>query len=250
MIRDCDIESKPYYRSAFAELQGIVSSKCGKGNRQDPEEIVRVGLRDFLISYFDDAGFGKFDETKFLRNFQIFERYLTAELNARYCFATLLNFNGNFKELKLDNGLHIRRITVDEFATISGIENRSEKIDVDHSLFKIRYVIGKTNDNARVREANVLKLFETTLDALKVFRDGNVQLGGLYFRNSEFWKIKPTFVLRREPHILPAEEYTLSRGKTLNDFQDCSMKSSMASISQRGKYTFLGRSIRRFFQCD
>ena len=114
---------------AFAELQVTVSGECGKWKTgKIPRRLLGVGLRDFMISYFDDAGFVEFDETKFLCHFQIFERYLTAELNTRYCFATLLNFNGDFKELTLDNGLHIRKITSDEFATISGIENHSEKI--------------------------------------------------------------------------------------------------------------------------
>ena len=245
MIRDCDMESKPYYRNAFAELQVTVSGECGKWNQQDPEEITRVGLRDFMISYFDDAGFVEFDETKFLCNFQIFERYLTAELNTRYCFATLLNFNGDFKKLNLGNGLHIRRISSDEFATISGIENHSEKIDVDPALFKIKHVIGKTIDGTRVREPNVLKLFEKTLDAFKVFQNGNVQLGGLYFRDSEFWKIKPTHVLRREPRTLPTEEYVLNSGKELNDFIRFHKKFLGINFT-KGEYTFLGRSIRRF----
>ena len=245
MIRDCDMESKPYYRNAFAKLQVTVSGECAKWNRQDPEEITRVGLRDFMISYFDDAGFVEFDETKFLCHFQIFERYLTAELNTRYCFATLLNFNGDFKELNLDNGLHIRKITSDEFATISGIANHSEKIDVDPALFKIKYVIGKTIDGTRVQEPNVLKLFEKTLDAFKVFQNGNVQLGGLYFRDSEFWKIKPTHVLRREPRTLPTEEYVLNSGKELNDFIRFHKKFLGINFT-KGEYMFLGRSIRRF----
>ena len=245
MIRDCDMESKPYYRNAFAKLQVTVSGECAKWNRQDPEEITRVGLRDFMISYFDDAGFVEFDETKFLCHFQIFERYLTAELNTRYCFATLLNFNGDFKELNLDNGLHIRKITSDEFATISGIANHSEKIDVDPALFKIKYVIGKTIDGTRVQEPNVLKLFEKTLDAFKVFQNGNVQLGGLYFRDSEFWKIKSTHVLRREPRTLPTEEYVLNSSKELNDFIRFHKKFLGINFT-KGKYMFLGRSIRRF----
>ena len=245
MIRNCDMGSKPYYRNAFDELQVTVSEKCGERNQQDPKEITHKELRDFMISYFDDAGFVEFDETKFLRNFQIFERHLTAELNTRYCFATLLNFNGNFEKLNLDNSLHIRRIAADEFVTISGIENHSEKIDVDHSLFKIKYVIGKTMDSTRVRESNVLKLFEKTLDALKVFRNGNVQIGGLYFRDSEFWKIKPTHVLRREPRTPPTKEYTLNSGKALNNFVLFHKKFLDINFT-KGKYTFLGRSIRRF----
>ena len=198
-----------------------------------------------MISYFDDTGFVEFDETKFRHNFQIFERYLTAEINTRYCFATLLNFNGDFGELNLGNDLHIRRITADEFATISGIENHSEKIDVDSSLFKIKYIIGKTIDGTRVREPNVLKLFEKTLDALKVFRNGNVQLGGLYFKDSEFWRIKPTHVLRREPRTLPTKEYALNNGKELNDFMLFHKKFHDINFT-KGEYTFLGRSIRRF----
>ena len=245
MISDCDMESKPYYKNAFAELQVTVSRECRNWNRQDPEDITRVDLRDFMISYFDDAGFGEFDATKFLHNFQIFERYLTAELNTRYCFATLLNFNGDFKELNLDNSLHIRRITTDEFATISGIEDHSEKINVEPALFKTKYVIGKTMDGAKVREPIVLKLFEKTLDALKVFRNGNVQLGGLYFRDSEFWKIKPIRVLRREPLTPPTEEYVLNSGKALTDFILFHKKFLNINFS-KGKYTFLGRSIRRF----
>ena len=245
MIRDCDMGSKPYYRNAFDELQVTVSEKCGERNQQDPKEITHKELRDFMISYFGDAGFVEFDETKFLRNFQIFERHLMAELNTRYCFATLLNFNGNFEKLNLDNSLHIRRIAADEFATISGIENHSEKIDVDPSLFKIKYVIGKTIDGTRVREPNVLKLFEKTLDALKVFRNGNVQIGGLYFRDSEFWKIKPTHVLHREPRTPPTKEYALNSGKALNNFVLFHKKFLDINFT-KGKYTFLGRSIRRF----
>ena len=100
-------------------------------------------------------------------------------------------------------------------------------------------------DGTKIMEPIMLKLFEKTLDALKVFRNGNVQLGGLYFRDSEFWKIKPIRVLRREPLTPPTKEYALNSGKTLNDFILFHKKFFDINFSN-GKYTFLGRSIRRF----
>ena len=245
IMRDGDIESKPYYKSAFSKLEGEISTKFPQKNGQDLTELTREEMFDFLISYFDSAGFKKFDVEKFLHNFQIFNNHLSTELDIRYCFSTLLNFNGNFEEQKLDNKLHIRTITPDEFAAVSGIESRGEKIDIDPSLFKIKYVIGKTLDRTSVREQDVLKLFEKTLDALRVFRNGNVQLGGLYFRNSQFWQVKPTFVLRREPKTLPTDEYVLDSSKLLADFKLFHSKLYGVNLT-KGKYTFLDRSIRRF----
>lgn len=245
IIRDCDIKSTPYYQKVFFELQQIITENIRMRNQQSIEEITRTELRDFLISYFDDVGFIEFNKTKFLHQFQVFYRYLTEEMNTRYCFATLTNFNGDFDEQELHNGLHIRKITADEFATISGIENHNEKIDVDSSLFKIKYIIGKTLNNTRVTESIVLKLFEKTLDALKIFRHGDVQLGGLYFRDSKFWNVKTTLILRREPRTQPTREYFMSKHELLDDFKTFHKKFHDINLTKR-KYTILGRSIRRF----
>lgn len=245
IIHDVNIELKPYYKSAFLELEREISVKLRRKNKHDIAELTRKEMFDFLISYFNNAGFRKFNNKKFLHNFQIFSNHLSTELDVRYCFSTLLNFNGNFKEQKLDNKLHIRRITPDEFATISGIEGRGEKTYIDPSLFKIKYVIGKTLDRTNVRERDVLKQFEKTLDALRMFRNGNVQLGGLYFRDSQVWQVKPTFELRREPRTLPTDEYALDSRKLLTDFKLFHSKLYGVNLT-KGKYTFLGRSIRRF----
>lgn len=245
IIRDVDIESKPYYKSAFSELKEEISIKRRNKNGRDLTELTREEMFDFLISYFDSAGFSKFNAEIFLDNFQIFNKHLSTEIDTNYCFSTLLNFNGNFEEQKLDNELHIRTITPDEFATIAGIEDRSEKTDIDSSLFKIKYVIGKTVDRTSIREQDVLKLFEKTIDVLRIFRNGNVQLGGLYFRNSQFWQVKPNFVLRREPKTLLTNEYALDSSKLLKEFKLFHSKLYGVNLT-KGKYKFLDRSIRRF----
>ena len=255
MIFDCNMESKPYYKNAFDKLQNVISKKLNEQSPQNPKDIASKELQDFLKSYFDavcsdNKGFKKIDEKKFLDNFKIFEKHLEGELNVHYFFATLLNFNAGFNELDLDNEFHIRKITENEFATISGIGRRSEKIDVDHSLFKIKYVIGKTNEKKSKHQGKIMgediqKMFQKTLNALKIFRDGNVQLGGLYFRDSKFWEIKNTFVLRREPRTQPTRVYVLNEDKAVRDFRLFHEKFHSINLTKGGR-TFLDTSIKRF----
>jgi len=244
------IKKKQYYNMAFLilkiRLQKNYSNKNIQKTSDQLKEITEKELRDFLISYVHEAGL-IFTEKIFLRHYTNLEKYVEDELEFDYCFATLLNFDGDFNllELEPENHLHIRRITPDEFSIVSEIKNKTEKPRVDPIYFKLKYIVGGRLPHSKVKEENVLKLFEKTINALKIFKVGDVRLGGIYFRDSEIWTLRPTYVLRKEPKFSSKNLYNLNSTQLVSQFKRFHKDFSSINFT-KGKYPFLYRSFFRF----
>jgi hypothetical protein len=244
-----DIKKKPYYRIIFLLLKNRLQKKYVsihiKNTDEQLEENTEKELRDFLISYLAEAGL-LYDEKLFSRYYNKFEDYIENELGYDYCFAPLINFDGNFKSLELnsENHLHIRRITSDEFSIVSGIKNKTEKPTIDPIFFKLKYIVGGCILHSKIKEENIQKLFGKAVSALKIFNAGDVYLGGIYFRDSEIWFSRPTYVIKTELKTHMINRYNLSSSQ-VSQFKKFYKEFESINFT-KGKYPFLYRSFSRF----
>ena len=215
----------------------------------DIESAIKKTLIGFLTSYFNEKNLKKINTSKFTKTFAKLERYIKSDLYTVFCFVTIRNFDSKIKSMKLPRDLIIRPRTDEEFSVISGMND-----DLHHrpnpNFQNIKFVLGTTISKIENDEKKIRKGFEKILFALKILHEGYIQFGGIYYRDSEDWDdIQPTNCKIPEPTISkPTTNYRLEYDNfTEKEFNKLVNELTEINLA-KGKYVFLGRSIKRFSQ--
>ena len=120
---------------------------------------------------------------------------------------------------------------------------------INPNFQKIKFIIGTNISKTNISENTIKQRFEQFLFALKIFHSGNVQFGGIYYRNSVDWDVSSTICLKHEPALgKPKMKYRLeSESYTEKDFKKFINSFSKINFT-KDKFVFLGRAIKRFSQ--
>ena len=244
-----EIKSSSEFKICKNFLKIILQKQYQKNHIQNELEQINLQtekeLREFLIYFLNHHQKLSLSTSVFNKLFNDFYKYLENEFGAYFCFATVLNLDGTFREINFKNESHIRKITPNEFSVISGIKGKSEKQQVDPSLLKIKYVITCRVQYNNLKEKIFLSIFNTTINGFRVFQQGDVKLGGIYFSESEHYTVKPIKNLRSEPKIPFSSPYKLNSSSKICNFKKF-YDSLTAQNLTKGKYSFINRAITRF----
>jgi hypothetical protein len=238
----------PEYNVCKNFLKTLIKKQYRIKNIQYDEDDLKFQsekeLREFLIYYLYNNQNLKFKKSTLNQIFDEFFNYLDNEYGTTFCFATLLNLDGTFDEMKLDNDSYIRKITPNEYSVVGDIKGKLEKPQVHPALHKIKYILITKVDPRKVKQKYLESIFSRPIDAFRLFQKGDVKLGGFYFSESEKYSIKPIMNLRPEPKIPFSSSYKLSSNKVKQfiQFQNIFFKNNLT----RGKFSFLNTAITRF----
>ena len=214
----------------------------------DIDQVVREILRDFLSSYFDKQNLKKIDPEKFAKTFTKLKQYIKNEIDTVFCFVTMRNFDSKIKSMKLPRNQIIRPRTNEEFTVIC---DKKDDLNprITPNFQPIKFILGTHISKAKIDVKEIKKQFELILSALKILHEGYIQFGGVYYRDSEDWEIKPTTCISAEPIISKTTtNYRLEYGgSTQGEFNKLVNELTDLNLT-KGKYVFLGRSIERFSQ--
>ena len=216
---------------------------------EDFESIIRKLILDFLTTYLKNLHRKKTDLESFDLSYVKFHNYIDKELFNVFCFTTLRNFDSKISSISLPNNQIFRLRTSEEFLTICDIKDTKIMPTINPNFQKIKFIIGTNISKTNIRENTIKQRFEQFLFALKIFHSGNVQFGGIYYRNSVDWDVSSTICLRHEPVLgKPKMKYRLeSESYTEKDFKKFINSFSKINFT-KDKFVFLGRAIKRFSQ--
>ena len=208
------------------------------------EKIAKEKILEFLSEYISIYS-TKFQKQGYNNTYYKFETFIKNNLSTIFYFCPLHNFNGDLKRIEIDQDLWIREITPKEFAVVSGlIDGTSTK--PDPRLTSLRYVLVK-KVNKKVNQDN-LKIatdeFEKVSRALKIYQPGELQLGGIYWFNSETWRVENPKKITSENHNPSIKTYLFKKNTSLS-FRRFYAKFKQIDFMQKNNL-FLGTSIRRF----
>ena len=215
----------------------------------DIESVIKKTLIGFLTSYFDEKNLKKINPSKFTKTFAKLEHYIKSDLYTIFCFVTIRNFDSKIKLMELPRDQIIRPRTDEEFIVISGMNENSQH-NPNPNFQNIKFILGTTISKLENDEKKIRKGFEKILFALKILHEGYIQFGGIYYRDSEDWNdIQPTICKILEPTISkPTTNYRLEYDNfTEKEFNKLVNELTEINLT-KGKYVFLGRSIKRFSQ--
>jgi len=216
----------------------------------DFDNVVVKLILNFLVELLTNLNSKKFNYKKFDAMFLKFYNHVHTELFSVFCFITLRNFTSKKTTFIFPNNQIFRLRTSDEFLNICSIDENVESIPRIHTNFQnITHVIGVNILKTSIDVKTIQQRLEPFLFALKIYHEGNVQFGGVYYRESDTWRVKSPICMLPEPILeKPELKYQLESGSfTEKDFQKFILEFSKINF-HRGKYVFLGRSIKRFSQ--
>ncbi len=213
------------------------------------EEFVQKTILDFIISYQNELKFRKSNVKTFELTFSKLNNFIQNEIFTVFCFTTLRNFDSNTYSLSLPRGLTVRLRTEEEAIMICDIKDAKTYPKINPNFQKIKFILGGHILKTEINEQKIKERFEKFLFALKIFHEGNVQFGGIYYSDSVNWEVKPTICIKSEPILgKSASKYRLeSANLTQKDFEKFVTEFFKINLT-KGKYVFLGRSIKRFSQ--
>ncbi len=246
------LEKLPSYKIATSVLKIIIQKKHSAYDKKivlDLNHVVKKTIFDFLISCLNQLNFKKMDMQSFEKVYPKLHDYLEYELFSVFCFTTLRNFDHKKNSLVLPREQILRLRTPEEFTMICDIKYSNFEPTISPNFQKIKYVIGTHIPKTNINEKTIIETFEKFLFSLKIFHSGDVQFGGIYYTDSANWDAKSTICLKSEPILgKPTSKYILeSESFTEKDFKKFVIDFSKINFT-RGKYVFLGRSIKRFSQ--
>ena len=166
----------------------------------DIESVIKKTLIGFLTSYFDEKNLKKINTSKFTKTFAKLEQYIKNEIDTVFCFVTIRNFDSKIKSMKLPRDQIIRPRTNEEFTVIC---DKKDDLNprITPNFQPIKFILGTHISKAKIDVKEIKKQFELILFALKILHEGYIQFGGVYYRDSEDWEIKPTTCISAEPII-------------------------------------------------
>jgi len=215
----------------------------------DLNDVVKKTIFDFLTSYQNELNLKKINVNPYDITYKKLKEYLQNELFTVFCFTTLRHFDSQIKSLLLPPDQLIRLRTEEEFSVICDIKDAMIQPKINTNFQKIKYIIGTHISKTKINEQKIKESFSKFLFALKIFHEGNVQFGGVYYSDSVSWDAKPTICIKSEPILeKPALKYRLdSENLTQKDFEKFVTNFFKINLT-KGKYVFLVRSIKRFSQ--
>ncbi len=215
----------------------------------DLNHVVKQTLLDFLISCLYESNFKDYDVETFEIIYSKFENFLDNELFSVFSFITLRNFDHHNDSLMLPNDQILRLRTPEEFSVICNVGGNDSEPKINPNFQNIKFVIGAHIAKTDINDQKIKEKFEAFLFALKIFHAGDVQFGGIYYTDSVNWRVKPTITIKTEPILgKSSTKYKLeSENLTESDFSKFIKDFSEINFT-KGKYVFLGRSIKRFSQ--
>lgn len=242
----------PSYKIARNFLKTVIRKKTKSYDERlvvDFENVVRKLILDFLTYYLCHLNLKKPDLKIFDTFYPKFSNYLDKELFSVFCFTTLRNFDSKNSFTTLPNDQIFRLRTTEEFSTICDIQDVINMPRINPNLQKIKFIIGTNIPRTSISDQKIRERFEKFLFGLKIFHDGDVQFGGIYYRESMNWEVKSTICLAPEPILnRPRIKYRLeTEPDSEKDFKKF-IKDFYRINFTKGKYVFLGRSIKRFSQ--
>jgi len=240
------------YKIATSILKTIIRKKHHAYDKKivlDLDDVVKKIILDFLISILNKLNFKKPDMKPFGKEYRKLINFLNNELFTVFCFTTLRNFDSQRHSLLLPNDQILRLRTPEEFTSICDIKDAKTLPKINPNFQKIKFIIGTHISRTGIDEQKIKERFEKFLYGLKIFHTGNVLFGGIYYRDSVAWEIKPTICLKPEPKLgKPKTKYLLEyESFNKKDFEKFINNFSKINFTI-GKYVFLGRSMKRFSQ--
>ena len=245
-----NLSSLSSFKIATNFLKTVIRKKHKAYNEKlvvDFESVVRKLILDFLTYYLKNLHLKK--SNSFDISYNKFINFLDKELFHVFCFTTLRNFDSNISSIFLPNDQIFRLRTSEEFSTICDIKDAKIMPRINPNFQKIKFILGTHIPKTRISEQKIKDRLERFLFGLKIFHSGDVQFGGIYYRDSAEWDVKPTICIKPEPILgKPKEKYQLeSKSLTNKDFKKFMNDFSKINFT-KGKHVFLGRSIKRFSQ--
>ena len=163
------------------------------------DEFVQKTILDFIISYQNELKFQKPNVKTFELTFSKLNNFIHNEIFTVFCFTTLRNFDSNTHSLSLPRDQIFRLRTGEEAIMICDIKDAKIHPKIKTNFQKIKFILGGHILKTDINEQLIYNLFERFLFALKIFHTGNVQFGGIYYRDSLDWNVKPTICIKPEP---------------------------------------------------
>jgi hypothetical protein len=248
-----DVLNLASYKIAATVLRTYVRKKHVAFDKKlvlDLDDFIKKTIFDFITTFLNHLNSKKqSNDQAFTFVYEKLNNYLQNELFSVFCFTTLRNFDGPHTRLLLPNEQVLRLRTVDEFASVCNIKEVADHAKINPNFHKIKFIVGTYVPKTEISEQKISERFEKFLFALKIFHVGNVQFGGIYYRESADWDVKSIICLKPEPILgKPKIKYLLESDslsqKDFKKFADDFFGINMT----KGKYVFLGRSIKRFSQ--
>lgn len=229
--------------------KGRVFDEHGRSQKNvDIREATKPLLLGFLRNYFEESQSFKFDASIFNKVFNSFKNFLKNQIDTRYYFSPLHNFETNIGKAIFDNGLQVKRISVQEFKDVTNVGfGRGKWNEVSHEFWPLTHVVCydlKKPTNFYDDNKKVEALFKKFIHALKIFESGDVQLGALYRQYSPTWKTRPSQPIGNEFHINSNKKMILNKRK-MKELFEFFHKYQDLNFSER-EMKFLQVAINRF----
>ncbi len=244
------IEKLSAVRSLLGHMQGSTlirehyKSSTIK-NEPDLQPYLMTGLViTFLHKYAETEFFPEFDQAKFDKIYAEVESYLSGEL-VRHYYAPMPGFSMDAERLELYNNVVIRRITPREFNRTLGMGQIPEfslsGLIPPNEVYWSPFVIEATFKQSEKVESRFIDL----IDALRLFKSGQVGISGVFREPEIEWGIGFTAV------ILPDRKFRLFGGRyRLEGNEITSFKIFYENFSKVlpkvKQLEFLDLAIRRF----
>jgi hypothetical protein len=241
--------------SSYKIAQNVIKTQIRKKSKfydkqlvTDFDNIVTKLILNFLVEVLNNLNYKKFNHKKFDILFLKFSNHVENELFSVFCFITLRNFTSKKTSFDLPDNQIFRLRTSDEFLNICNVDENAKYIPRIHPNFQnITHVVGTNIPKTSIDIKKIQQRLEPFLFALKIYHGGNVQFGGVYYRESENWRVKSPICMLPEPILSKStKNYFLEDSNYSDDNFKQFLKNFLTINFSKGKYSFLNRSIERF----
>ncbi len=226
------------------KIKNLAKAQFGDGNAINHDKLAQEKVLEFLAIYMTNFS-TKFTKEEFRKIYRKFEMYIQEDLFSIFYFSPLHNFDGDIIKMEIDQDMWIREITAKEFSVISGlIDGTTTK--PDPRFTHLRYVIVKRvtkktdQDNLKIARES----FNKIISSFKIFKQGEIQLGGIYWVNSEKWDVENPKKITTEYHN-PSNMTYLMTSKDRLHFKKFYSQFERLDLSKK-ENLFLKAAIRRF----
>jgi hypothetical protein len=241
--------------SSYKIVQNVLKTQIRKKSKfydkqlvTDFDNVVTKLILNFLVELLNNLKYQEFNHKKFDALFLKFSNHIENELFSVFCFITLRNFSSKKTTFTLPDNQIFRLRDSDEFLSICNIDENVKSIPRIHPNFQnITHVVGTNISKTSIDVKKIQQRLEPFLFALKIYHGGNVQFGGVYYRESDNWRVKSPICILPEPILSKSTtNYFLEDSSYSDNSFKQFLKLFLTINFSKGKYSFLNRSIERF----
>ena len=265
------IKLHPTVYPLFKIVKNILEQKIKTiTNKSDLDLDVNVLAEEqmfhFVLQYLKKKS--EYDPVVFRETLSRFCQHLDEDLFSGCYLVPLYDMEGNFSKIYLSENIWIRRIKPEELAKIANIPNlpfreiplyktrlkfvmvyriaAGDKTDSKHKQFGS--LLGSADQQLNREDSGqkfiALEHFERITNSLRLFKDGNSQLGDLYWLASENWNARGLQLIERkhEPY-LPYDKVILESAETKAFVL---FHTNLHEKLGKDNFGFVDLSIRRF----